>query len=95
MATCIRSASVGSINTVWVHMPPAPGCHPGPESCVRNPGSSSQLSAPSVERNSAASSTPAYTRSGSVSDGSRCHTRANSQGWGVPSYHWCVPAGPA
>ena len=46
---------------------------------------------PSVERNSAASSTPAYTVSGSVSDGSRCQTRLNSQGCGVPSYHWCVP----
>src|SRR5205085_2068318 len=25
----------------------------------------------------------------------RCQTRANSQGWGVPSYHWCVPGIPS
>src|SRR3989442_7200355 len=36
-----------------------------------------------------ASSTPAYTVSGSVRDGSRCQTRLNSQGCCVPSYHWC------
>src|SRR5207244_1719163 len=50
---------------------------------------------PSVERKSAASSTPANTVSGSVSEGSRCHTRANSQGCCVPSYHWCVPGTPS
>src|SRR5215471_15015338 len=33
--------------------------------------------------------------SGSVSDGSRCHTRLNSQGCCVPSYHWCVPGTPS
>src|ERR1700738_380693 len=33
--------------------------------------------------------------SGSVSDGSRCHTRANSHGRGVPSYHWWVPGTPS
>src|SRR5712692_4437864 len=33
--------------------------------------------------------------SGSVSDGSRCQTRANSQGCGVPSYHRCVPGTPS
>src|ERR1700680_2338298 len=33
--------------------------------------------------------------SGSVSDGSRCQTRLNSQGCGVPSYHWCVPGTPS
>ena len=75
-------------------MPPAPGCQPGPDSWVRRPVSSAQLSAPSVDRNSAASSAPAYTMSGSVGDGSRCHTRANSHGCGVPSYHWWVPAAP-
>ena len=32
---------------------------------------------------------------GSVSDGSRCQTRLNSQGCGVPSYHWCVPGTPS
>ena len=41
--------------------------------------------APSIERNKAASSTPAYTTSGSFSDGSKCHTRLNSQGRCVPS----------
>jgi hypothetical protein len=29
------------------------------------------------------------------SDGPRCQTRANSQGCGVPSYHWWVPASPS
>ena len=29
------------------------------------------------------------------SDGSRCQTRLNSQGCGVPSYHWCVPGSPS
>ena len=39
----------------------------------------------SVERKMAASSTPAYTVFGSVSDGSRCQTRLNTQGFCVPS----------
>jgi hypothetical protein len=33
--------------------------------------------------------------SGSVSDGSKCQTRANAQGLGVPSYHRCVPTSPS
>ena len=78
--------------TVCRHIPPAPGCQCGPVPCFRSPDSSSQFCPPSVERNSAASSTPAYTVSASVSEGSRCHTRLNSHGCGVPSYHWCVPA---
>src|SRR5690606_27031385 len=75
------------------HMPPAPGCHFGPESWPRSPASSCQDLPPSVERNNAASSTPAYTVSGSFSEGSRCHTRLNSQGCWVPSYHWWVVSG--
>ena len=74
-------------------MPPAPGCHLGPVPCPRKPDSSCQFSPPSVERNSAASSTPAYTVSASVSEGSMCHTRLNSHGCCVPSYHWCVVSG--
>ena len=31
--------------------------------------------------------------SASVSDGSMCQTRLNSQGCCVPSYHWCVVSG--
>src|SRR5271163_2611657 len=77
------------------HIPPAPGCHEGPVPCWRSPDSSCQESPPSFDRNNAASSTPAYSVSRSVSDGSRCHTRLNSQGCGVPSYHWCVPATPS
>src|SRR5207249_9832618 len=50
---------------------------------------------PSTERKSAASSTPANTVSGSVNDGSRCQTRANSQGCCVPSYHGWVPGVPS
>ena len=38
---------------------------------------------------------PGVDVSGSVSDGSRCQTRLNSQGCGVPSYHWCVPGTPS
>src|SRR5437763_10088667 len=74
------------------HMPPAPGCQSWPFA-LRSPASSCQVFPPSVERNKAASSTPAYTVSGSVSDGSRCQTRLNSQGRCVPSYHWCVVSG--
>jgi hypothetical protein len=33
--------------------------------------------------------------SGSLSDGSRCQTRANSHGCGVPSYQRCVPGTPS
>src|ERR1700692_2345358 len=77
------------------HIPPAPGCQCGPEPCPRKPESSSQFCPPSDDRNNAASSAPAYTLSASVSEGSRCHTRLNSHGCGVPSYHWCVPGTPS
>src|SRR5450631_3904223 len=77
------------------HMPPAPGAHADPVVCVRRPLSSVHVWPPSVDLNNAASSTPASTSSGLVSDGSRCHTRLNSHGCGVPSYHWCVPGTPA
>src|SRR2546427_1333193 len=93
MAIHIRCGLLGSRIMVCRHMPPAPGCHLGPVPWPRRPGSSCQFSPPSVERKMAASSTPAYTVSGSVSDGSRCHTRLNSQGCCVPSYHWCVVRG--
>src|SRR6202020_2122236 len=77
------------------HIPPAPGCHDDPVSWPRKAGSSCQVWPPSSDRKSPASSTPAQTVSGSSSDGSRCQTRANSQGCGVPSYHWCVPGVPS
>src|SRR6266550_5973262 len=93
MATYIRFAFFGSSSTVWRHIPPAPGCHLGPVPWPRSPGSSCHVLPPSLERNSPASSTPAYTASGFVSDGSRCQTRLNSQGCCVPSYHWCVVSG--
>src|SRR5690606_16430628 len=48
---------------------------------------------PSVDLNSAASSTPAYTVSGSCGEHSRCHTRLNSHGCGEPSYQRCVVSG--
>src|SRR5579859_299550 len=95
IAMYIRFASLGSRITVCRHMPPAPGCQCGPVPCSRSPFSSSQLSPPSVDLNSAASSIPAYTVLASVSDGSKCQTRLNSQGCAVPSYHWCVPGTPA
>jgi len=60
---------------VCKHIPPAPGCHFGPEPCSRNPASSAQLCPPSVDRNRAASSAPAYTVSGSSSEGSKCQIR--------------------
>src|SRR5579863_9975123 len=87
IATKMRLGLLGSRTTVCRHIPPAPGCHFGPDPCPRNPESSFQLFPPSVDRNSAASSTPAYTVSGSVSPGSRCHTLLNSHGCAVPSYH--------
>src|SRR5689334_4233921 len=74
-------------------MPPAPGCHFGPDSCPRRPASSFQVFPPSVVLKIAASSTPAYAVSGSLSDGSMCHTRLNSHGCCVPSYHMCVVSG--
>src|SRR5881394_167643 len=74
-------------------MPPAPGCHWGPVPWPRSPASSCHVVPASLERNSAASSTPAYTMSGSVGEGSRCQTRLNSHGCCVPSYHWCVVSG--
>src|SRR6185437_10197527 len=74
-------------------IPPAPGDHLGPVPCPRRFASSCQLSPPSVDLNSAASSTPAYTTSGLFGAGSKCHTRLNSQGCCVPSYHWCVVSG--
>ncbi len=49
---------------------------------LRRPGSSCHVVPPSVVRNIAASSTPAYTVSGSVRLGSMCHTRLNSHGCG-------------
>src|SRR5271157_1633883 len=95
IAMNIRFGSLGSRMMVCRHMPPAPGCQCGPEPWPRSPGNSYHVCPPSVVLNRAASSTPAYTVSGSVSEGSRCHTRLNSQGCGVPSYHWCVPGTPS
>src|ERR1700676_1449975 len=95
MAIYIRSLFFGSSRMVCRHMPPAPGCQCGPESCLRSPDNSIQLTPPSVDLNSAASSMPAYTVSASVSDGSRCQTCLNSHGCAVPSYHWCVPGTPS
>ena len=48
--------------------------------CVRSPDSSAQVVPPSVDLNSAASSAPAKTVSGSVSEGSRCQTRGELPG---------------
>ena len=59
IATYSRSASVGCCRTVCRHMPPAPGCHCGPVSCLRRPDSSVHDPPPSVDLKSAASSTPA------------------------------------
>ncbi len=59
IATNIRPACSGSRMIVCRHIPPAPGCQPGPDSCVRSPVSSVQVAPPSPVRNSAASSTPA------------------------------------
>jgi hypothetical protein len=59
MAAKIRSGSVGSSRMVCRHSPPAPGCQLDPEPCPRSPESSCHVWAPSVERNRAASSTPA------------------------------------
>src|SRR5581483_605368 len=87
MAIHIRFGLLGSRITVCKHMPPAPGCHLGPVPCPRRLESSCQLFPPSVERKIAASSTPAYTVSESVSEGSMCQTRLNSHGCCVPSYH--------
>src|SRR6476660_6086139 len=78
MAVMIRSLLVGSRMIVCRHRPPAPGAHVGAVLWVRRPDSSSHDVPPLVDLKSAASSTPAKTVSGSVSDGSRCQTRKNS-----------------
>src|SRR5882724_5109665 len=93
IAMNILPLTVGSSRIVCRHIPPAPGCHFGPVPCPRKPESSSHVRPPFVVRNNAASSTPAYTVSGSLSDGSKCHTRLNSHGCCVPSYHSCVVSG--
>src|SRR6058998_3410663 len=93
IAMNMRLGSLGSSRIVCRHIPPAPGCHLGPVPWPRNPASSCHVFPPSLVRNNAASSTPAYTESGSMRDGSRCQTRLNSQGCCVPSYHWCVVRG--
>src|SRR5487761_2114350 len=95
MAMKMRRGLEGSMRIVCRHMPPAPGCHLGPVPWPRRADSSRHDLPPSVERNIAASSTPAYTVSGSASEGSRCQTRLNSHGCAVPSYHWCVPVMPS
>src|ERR1700734_3326255 len=95
MAMTMRSGLVGSRMMVWRQRPPAPGCQCGPVSLRRRPEGSCQCKPPSVDLKSPASSAPAKTVSGSVSEGSRCQTRLNSQGWGVPSYHWWVPGTPS
>src|SRR5215471_1972723 len=87
IAMYTRLGSLGSRMTLCKHMPPAPGCHCGPVPWPRRPLSSCQLVPPSFDLNSAASSTPANTVSGSESEGSRCHTRLNSHGFCEPSYH--------
>src|SRR5713101_8175648 len=89
----MRLGFFGSSRIVCRHRPPPPGCHCGPVPWPRSPESSFQFSPPSVEQKSAASSTPAYTMSGSARDGSRCQTRLNSHGRCDPSYHWCVVSG--
>src|SRR5437879_7615485 len=93
IATNIRLGSFGSWMIGCRHKPPPPGCHCGPVPWPRSPESSFQFSPPSVERKRAASSTPAYTVSGSANEGSRCQTRLNSHGRCDPSYHWCVVSG--
>jgi hypothetical protein len=50
MAMNMRSRSVGWWMIVCRHMPPAPGCHFGPDSWVRSAVSSVHLWPPSVER---------------------------------------------
>src|SRR5260370_20345159 len=95
IAPYIRSCLLGSIRMVCRHRPPAPGAQVADVSWVRRPGSSAQVWPASSDLKMAASSTPAYTVSGSFSDGSRCQTRLNSYGWGEPSYQVCGPTAPS
>src|SRR5438105_15433084 len=95
IAMNIRCGFFGSRRIVCSPSPPAPGAQKRPDPWPRRPGSSFHVCPPSVVRNIAASSTPAYTVSGSVSDGSKCQTRLNSHGCGVPSYHRCLPTSPS
>src|SRR5262245_55785575 len=79
MATNMRLGLSGLRIMVWRHIPPAPGCQRSPLT-PRSPESSCQVLPPSLVRKRPASSTPAYTTSGLVGDGSRCQTRLNSHG---------------
>src|SRR5262249_6101146 len=94
MAMNMRPGLARSSRMVWSPMPPAPGCHRSPLT-VRSAANSDHDFPPSVVLNIAASSTPANTVSGSSSDGSSRHTRLNSHGCCVPSYHLCVPGTPS
>src|SRR5687767_7302859 len=90
----MRLAFFGSRMIVCTAIPPAPGCHKCPL-LLRKADSSFHVLPPSTLLNIAASSAPAYTVSGSVSDGSTCQIRLNSHGCCVPSYHLCVPISPS
>src|SRR5579859_7008419 len=95
MAMTRRSGFFGSWMMVCRHRPPAPGAHEGAVGWWRSASSSCQLLPASVDLKRAASSTPAYTVSASVSDGSRCHTRVKSYGWSLLSYHLWVLMAPS
>src|SRR5216684_1084505 len=95
IAPYIRSGLPGSMRMVCRHRPPAPGAQVAAVSWVRRPGISFQVCPASVDLKIAASSTPAYTVSGSLSEDSRCQTRLNSYGCGEPSYQVCGPTAPS
>ena len=79
MAIHIRSGSAGSGRTVCRHSPPPPGSQRGRWGWSHSPSTSSNVSPPSSERNSAAGSTPAHTVPGRSSPaGCSCHTRASA-----------------
>jgi hypothetical protein len=66
--------------------PAGAGRHVAPVPCLRSPASSLHVWPRSWSEQRGVFD-PAYTVSGSVSDGSKCQTRLNSHGCGVPSYH--------
>ena len=77
----VHPVRIARVDQDGVHAHPAgPRLPVGPERWVRRPAISDHVRPPSVDLKSEASSAPAKTVSGSSDEGSRCHTRANSQG---------------
>src|SRR5262249_7973031 len=76
IATSTSPDGDGCGSTVWIVFPPPPGIQCSRCGWSHSPRTSSYVRPPSVERNNADGSTPAYTTSGSPAGaGANCQTR--------------------